>query len=306
MEFNVENPLRLVTEKIEGWITDFIAMLPNLVVAIVIVILFYLLARIAKNGASKLFHRFSNNLAVNNLFANVIFIGLLVTGVFIALGVLQLTTAVTSLLAGVGIVGLALGFAFQDIAANFISGILITFQQPFRVGDIIENDGHMGTVKDISLRITTITTFQGLEVLIPNKNLFQDVVINYTRTNERRVDLEVGVSYGDDLAKVKRVTLEAVSKLDSIDKSREVTLFFKEFGDSSINFFVRFWAKSPRQPDYLLARSDAIMAIQVAYNENNIMIPFPIRTLDFGIKGGEKLSEMVLQHSNGKEKKESK
>lgn len=303
MEVNVEKPLKLVTDKIEGWITDLIAMLPNLVVAIIIVVLFYLVARLARNGASNIFKRFSNNIAVNNLFANVIFIGLLITGMFIALGVLQLTTAVTSLLAGVGIVGLALGFAFQDIAANFISGILITFQQPFKVGDIIENNGHMGTVKDISLRITTITTFQGLEVLIPNKNLFQDVVVNYTRTNERRVDLDVGVSYGDDLAKVKKVTLEAVSNLSSIDKSREVTFFFKEFGDSSINFSVRFWARSPRQPDYLAALSDAIMAIQIAYNENDIMIPFPIRTLDFGIKGGEKLSEMVLQHhSNGKNK----
>lgn len=300
MEINVEKPFKLVSDKVEGWITDLIAMLPNLVVAIIIVILFYVLARLARGAASNLFRRFSANLAVNSLFANIIFIALLITGAFIALGVLQLTTAVTSLLAGVGIVGLALGFAFQDIAANFISGILIAFQQPFRVGDIIENNDYMGTVTDISLRITTINTFQGLEVLIPNKNLFQDIVVNYTRTNERRVDLDVGVSYGDDLTKVKRVTLEAVSKLNSIDKSRDVTLFFKEFGDSSINFSVRFWAKSPRQMDYLAALSDAVMAIQVAYNENDIMIPFPIRTLDFGIKGGEKLSEMVLQHSNGK------
>lgn len=300
MEVNVEEPLRLVTGKVEEWITGFIAMLPNLIVAIIIVILFYVLARLARNGASNLFKRFSANLAVNSLFANIIFIALLATGLFVALGVLNLDKTVTTLLAGIGIVGLALGFAFQDIAANFISGILIAFQQPFRVGDIIENNDHIGTVTDISLRITTINTFQGLEVLIPNKNLFQDVVINYTRTNERRVDLDVGVSYGDDLAKVKQVTLDAVSKLDSIDKNREVTLFFKEFGDSSINFSVRFWAKTPRQPDYLAALSDAVMAIQVAYDQNDIMIPFPIRTLDFGIKGGEKLSEMVLQHSNGK------
>lgn len=299
MEFDIENPLKLVTDKLEGWLSALIKMLPNLVVAVIIVIVFYLLARLARNGVNKLFHRISGNHAVNNLFSNIVFIGLFVAGIFIALGILELTTLVGSLLAGVGIVGLALGFAFQDIAANFISGIIIAFQQPFKVGDIIENDGHMGIVTDISLRITTIKTFQGLEVLIPNKQLFQNVVTNYTRTNERRVDLGVGVSYGDDLSKVKKVTIDAVSKLDSIDKSRGVTLFFNEFGDSSINFSVRFWANSPKQPDYLAALSDAVMAIQVAYNENDIMIPFPIRTLDFGIKGGEKLSEMVLQHSNG-------
>ncbi|MDF9796202.1 small conductance mechanosensitive channel [Catalinimonas alkaloidigena] len=299
MDFDIENPLELVTDKLESWLSAMIKMLPNLVVAIIIVIVFYLIARLARNGVKKLFQRVSSNYAVNNLFSNIVFIGLFIAGIFIALGILDLTTLVGSLLAGVGIVGLALGFAFQDIAANFISGIIIAFQQPFKVGDIIENDGHMGIVTDVSLRITTIKTFQGLEVLIPNKQLFQNVVTNYTRTNERRVDLGVGVSYGDDLAKVKKVTIDAVSKLDSIDKNRDVTLFFNEFGDSSINFSVRFWAKSPKQPDYLAAQSDAVMAIQHAYNENDIMIPFPIRTLDFGIKGGEKLSEMVLQHSNG-------
>ncbi len=299
MKFDVKNPLKLVTDKVEGWVNDFIAMVPNLVVAIVIIILFYVIARLARKGVKNLTERFSNNHAVNNLFANIVSIGLTAAGVFIALGILDLTTVVGTLLAGVGILGLALGFAFQDIAANFISGILIAFRQPFKIGDIIESDGNMGIVTDIDLRITTIKTFQGLEALIPNKNLFQNVVINYTRTNERRVDLAVGVSYGDDLAKVKKITLDAVSAIDSIDKSRDVTLFFKEFGDSSINFSVRFWAKSPKQPDYLQALSDGVMAIQAAYNENDIMIPFPIRTLDFGIKGGEKLSEMVLQHSNG-------
>jgi len=299
MEFDIENPLKLVTEKVEGWITDLIAMLPNLVVAILIVIIFYVIARLARKGATNLFQRVSSNEAVKNLFSNIIFIGFLIAGIFVALGILDLDKTVTSLLAGVGIIGLALGFAFQDIAANFISGVLIAFRQPFKVGDIIENDGHMGTVSEINLRTTTIRTFQGLEVLIPNKQLFQNVVTNYTRTSERRVDLGVGVSYGDDLAKVKKVTIDAVSALDSIDKSREVTLFYNEFGDSSINFSVRFWAKSPKQPDYLQALSDAIMAIQAAYNEHDIMIPFPIRTLDFGIKGGEKLSEMVLHHNNG-------
>jgi small-conductance mechanosensitive channel len=300
MNINIEEPVSLVSEKLEGWVSGFIAMLPNLAVAILILIAFFFLAKLIRQGTSKLFGHFSKNSAVVGLFNTIVYIAIVAIGLFIALEVLDLSKAVTTLLAGVGIIGLALGFAFQDIAANFISGILIAFRQPFKVGDIIENEGHLGTVTDINLRITTINTFQGLEVLIPNKQLFQNVVTNYTRTQDRRVDLDVGVSYGDDLRKVKKITLEAVSSIDSIDKNREVTLFFKEFGDSSINFSVRFWAKSPRQPDYLLALSDAIIAIQEAYNKHDIMIPFPIRTLDFGIKGGEKLSEMVLHHQNGK------
>lgn len=300
MNINIENPISLISDKLEDWMATFITMLPNIVVAILTLVVFIFLAKAVRGLSNKLLGKISHNRAVISLFNTVVYLAVIATGLFISLGILDLTQTVTTLLAGVGILGLALGFAFQDIAANFISGVLIAFRQPFKVGDIIENEGYLGTVTNINLRTTTLNTFQGLEILIPNKNLFQNVVTNYTRTKDRRVDLSVGVSYGDDLKKVKQITIDAVSQLDSIDQSREVTLFYNAFGDSSINFSVRFWAKSPRQPDFLQAQSDAIIAIQEAYNEHDIMIPFPIRTLDFGIKGGEKLSEMVLHHQNGK------
>jgi len=299
MNIDLSNPLAQVSEKLEGWLEAFFTNLPNLVVAILVVVLCYVLAKVLRNAAKRLLSKMSHNEAINNLLATILFVGIVAAGVFISLGILQLTQAVTTLLAGVGIIGLALGFAFQDIAANFISGILIAIRQPFKINDIIESGDYFGTVKDINLRTTTVTTFQGLDVLIPNKDIFGNPVINYTRTPGRRVDLGVGVSYGDDLEKVKELTINTVSKLDSIDQSKDVTLFFDEFGGSSINFKVRFWAKSPKQPDYLQAQSDAIIAIQKAYDENDIVIPFPIRTLDFGIKGGEKLSQMVIHHENG-------
>ena len=299
MSLQITDAIGLITEKLETWLRQLIVLLPNLVIAIIVAILFVVIARLARSLASKVLGRISHNHAVNNLLVTVIYVLVLTIGVFIALTIVKLDGAVTSLLAGVGIVGLALGFAFQDIAANFISGVLIAVGQPFRVGDIIKSGDNFGTVTNINLRTTTIKTFQAIEVLIPNKNLFQEVVENYTNTRDRRVDLSVGVSYGDDLEKVKQLTLEVVKGLDSIVRPNDATLFYTEFGDSSINFSVRFWAKSARQPDYLQAQSDAIMAIKKAFDENDITIPFPIRTLDFGIKGGEKLSEMKIQSANG-------
>ena len=299
MNIDLKSPLRLISGKLEGWLEAFLRNLPNLVVAVLVVVLFFLLAKLIRDTAKKLLGKTSQNEAINNLLATMLYVAIVATGFFIALTILNLTDAVTTLLAGVGIIGLALGFAFQDIAANFISGILIAIRQPFKLHDIIQSGDYFGTVKDINLRTTTVTTFQGLDVLIPNKDIFGNPVINYTKTPGRRVDLAVGVSYGDDLEKVKKLTIETVSKLESIDKSKDVSLFFDEFGGSSINFKVRFWAKSPMQPDYLQAQSDAIIAIQKAYDENDIMIPFPIRTLDFGIKGGERLSEMTIHHENG-------
>lgn len=299
MDFQISDAVSLITGKLEAWLEQLIKLLPNLVIAVVVLLLFVLVAKLIRNGVSRLLGRISNNYAVNNLLVTLTYVIVLMIGAFVALRVVQLDGVVASLLAGVGIVGLALGFAFQDIAANFISGVFIAVGQPFRVGDIIKSEGNFGTVTAVHLRVTTVRTFQGIEVLIPNKALFQEVVENYTNTRDRRVDLTVGVSYGDDLDKVKRLTIDAISKLNSIDQRREVTLFYTEFGDSSINFCVRFWASSAGQIDFLQAQSDAIMAIKKVYDDNDITIPFPIRTLDFGIKGGEKLSEMKIQHANG-------
>jgi small-conductance mechanosensitive channel len=299
LDIKIADAVTLITDKIELWLEQLITLLPNLVIAVVVTILFVLLAKMIRNVSAKLLGRISQNRAVNNLLITVIYATVLTIGFFIALTIVELDGVVTSLLAGVGIVGLALGFAFQDIAANFISGVLIAVGQPFRVGDIIKSGDNFGTVTNINLRTTTVRTFQGIEVLIPNKNLFQEVVENYTNTRDRRVDLSVGVSYGDDLDKVKELTIGAVQQLDSIDTRREVSLFYTEFGDSSINFSVRFWAKTAGQADYLQAQSDGIMAIKKVFDKNDITIPFPIRTLDFGIKGGEKLSEMTLRHNNG-------
>ena len=212
-----------------------------------------------------------------------------------ALGILQLDKTVTSMLAGVGIIGLALGFAFQDTIANLVSGIIIAFRKPYDIGDIIESNGYFGKVFRIDLRTTDIQLLQGPVVLVPNRNVLQNAVINYSEYGWRRVDLGIGVSYGEDLENVRKVTLEAVQQVENLDASKDVTFYYEEFGDSSINFTVRFWVKyTDRNAVYLKAKSDAIMNIKSAYNAAGIVIPFPIRTLDFGIKGGEKLSQMEI------------
>ncbi|MDQ3537160.1 MAG: mechanosensitive ion channel, partial [Bacteroidota bacterium] len=135
-------------------------------------------------------------------------------------------------------------------------------------------------------------SFQGQVIMIPNKDVFQNPLHNYTVTRKRRVDLEVGVSYGEDLDKVKRVTIEAAKKVEG-KANDDITFFYTGFGDSSIDFEIRVWPKDISQPGYLKVKSDLILNIKKAFDENDIMIPFPIRTLDFGIKGGEKLNEIL-------------
>ncbi len=281
----------LIKSKMEVWMEAFIKLLPNLLIAAIIIVVGIIVAKKLSNLIGKLIRKIWNNSAVINLFESVIRLTLFGIVIFTALSILNLDKVVTTILAGAGLLGLGLAFAFQDIAANFISGIFISFRKPLHLGDIVKVKGYLGKVLEINLRDTVLKTFQGEYVIIPNKEIFQNAIENYSMLGKRRVDLNVGVSYGDDLEKVKRITFEALKGIPNLSKEEETSLFFNKFGDSSINFVVRIWVNTPEQPAFLEVTSEAIIRIKKAFDANNISIPFPIRTLDFGIKGGQTFSE---------------
>ncbi|SMD32792.1 small conductance mechanosensitive channel [Reichenbachiella faecimaris] len=284
--------IEILSGKLSGWLEALTAMLPNMVVALFVLIVAYIAARMFRMAVGRLMRKFAAKEAITSLFAALVYLVALGVGLIVALNVLHLEQTVASLLAGAGIIGLALGFAFQDIAANFISGVLLAFRKPIQVGDIIETKSFIGMVEKIDLRVTMLRTFQGLHVIIPNRDVFQTPVTNYTKTSDRRIDMEVGVSYAEDLREVKKIAIDAVSELPYLLSGREVNLHYKEFGDSSINFILMIWVHYPDEPGFLKARSDAIIAVKEAFDKNGITIPFPIRTMDFGIKGGKTLTEM--------------
>ncbi|MBO6523762.1 MAG: mechanosensitive ion channel family protein [Balneolaceae bacterium] len=294
----VQEAYKLVTEKLEVWLNTAVEMLPNLAIALLVITLFYVISKVVKKYTGKILLKTTSNKTVVGLAQTVIGVSILGAGTFVALGILNLDGTVTSLLAGAGIIGLALGFAFQDIAANFISGILLSIRHPFGIGDIIETNDYYGTVQKLNLRNTMIKTPQGQIVYIPNKEIYENPFMNFTKTNERRIDFQCGVSYGDDLEKVENVAIEAINSVQE-KSDKDVEFFYEEFGGSSINFVVRFWVNFKENPDFWGARSKAIVAIKKAFDENDIMIPFPIRTLDFGIRGGEKLDTMLSENQAG-------
>ena len=294
----IESIYKLVTGKLETWLNTTIEMLPNLAVALLVVIVFYALAKVIKNFVGKVLSKVTKNKTVTGLAQTIMAVLVIGIGVFFALSILNLSGVVTSLLAGAGIIGLALGFAFQDIASNFISGILLSVRHPFGIGDIIDANDLFGTVMKLNLRNTVIRTPQGQIIYVPNKVVYENPFKNYTKNGERRIDLSCGVSYGDDLEKAKKIAIEAVEGLESRDTSKDVELYYNEFGDSSINFTLRFWISFQELPQYWGAQSEAIMALKKAFDENDIMIPFPIRTLDFGIRGGEQLSASMISNGN--------
>ncbi|MBC7417814.1 MAG: mechanosensitive ion channel [Pedobacter sp.] len=294
MNFNLNDSAKLITDKLSLWLKDLIKILPNILLATIVAVIGFFVAKYIHKLATKLLDKLFRNHILNNLFSSIIYIFFLGIVVFIALSILNLDKAITTILGGAGLLGLAFAFAFQDIAANFMSGIFISFRRPISVGNIVKIKDFMGKIESINLRDTVIRTFQGQMVIIPNKEVFQNPIENFSMLGKRRFDLSVGVSYGEDLERVAQITMDAVRDLPGLDKNEKTTMFYNEFADSSINYTIRFWINSLEQPDYLRVGSDAIIRIKKAYDANDIVIPYPIRTLDFGIKGGQTLSEMEV------------
>lgn len=290
MDIDLRPALNDAWMRVGDWVEGLINNLPNLIAALLVFALFWGIAALVRRAVEAALRRVSQHRDLNALIATLASVVVVGIGLLLALGVLNLSKTVTTLLAGAGILGLALGFAFQDIAENFISGVLLMFRRPFRDGDIIESGDFLGTVRRINMRATLIDTFEGQRVIMPNSAVFKNPVVNYSVGGLRRVDVAVGVSYGDDLEKARRVAIHAVESLEQRDPSRDVELFFEEFGGSSINFQLRFWVRFQGWTDFLHARSEAIIAIKKAFDANDVSIPFPITTLDFSEVGGATLS----------------
>lgn len=296
MEFiKIEKFWELINDKLVTWLEAGITHLPNFVVAILIALTFSIIARLSSQALKKVLHRTLESQQIANLLTSIFKVLVLLAGIFIALDFLGLSGTVTSLLAGAGIIGLAIGFAFQDMTENLIAGIAMGIRKPFQIGDVVEADDVFGTVKTINLRNTLVETFFGQLEVIPNKILFRNVLTNYSTKGIRRVEVPVGISYADDPEKAAEVIVEKINQYDFVIKNDETAVFAKEFADSSINLLVWFWIDYPGETGYMQARHKAIVGIKQALESADILIPFPIRTLDFGAKGGEKLNTMLSQ-----------
>lgn len=298
MDFpKIDEVYKLLSGKLESWIEGAITLLPNIVVAFLIAMLFGVIAKMVGNVVGKLMRRTFESRQIAGLLTSIIKAIVLVAGIFIALDFVGLKGTVTSLLAGAGIVGLAIGFAFQDMTENFIAGIAMGIRKPFDIGDVIEAEGVFGNVKEINLRNTLVETFYGQLEVIPNKILFRNILTNYSYLGYRRIEVPVGISYADDIEKAAEVITDAMNEKDYVIKKDETAVYAESFGDSSINLLLWFWIRYPGEPGFMVVRHDAINTVKTVLENNDILIPFPIRTLDFNAKGGDKLNTMLKKHN---------
>jgi len=196
-------------------------------------------------------------------------------GLLISVGLLGLDLSTLALIGGGLSIGI--GFGLQQIVSNFMSGILLLFEQSIRPGDVVDVDGQLGIVQKLSIRSTTVRTLSNIDVVIPNERFLTDSVKNYTHSGTIRGEINVGVSYNSDPTEVRRLLREVVTNHGKVLKNPEPRVFFTDFGASSLDFRVYFWVD--HFDDWYLTETDLRMMIWRAFKKHNIEIPFPQRDL---------------------------
>lgn len=198
--------------------------------------------------------------------------------VLVAIAVTFPSVKPVDLLAGLGVFSLAIGFAFQDILENTLSGILLLFRQPFRSGDQIRVVDSVGTVEEINIRETRMTTFDGELVVVPNRDVYKNVIVVYTHNELRRQDFVVGVAFESDTEQATRVITDALAEVAGVALDPAPSALIDEFGTSTVNIRARFWS-SPLRYDGLLVRDAAIKRVKQRLDEAEIEMPSEIVVL---------------------------
>ena len=272
-----------VVKKIDSWALEAAQMLPNLLVAIIVIVLFWLVAVVTGRLVRRMVLRFSPYSHIARLIADISRLAVIAIGIILALSAMSLDRAVASMLAGVGIISLAIGFASKDIASDYLAGLIIHFTHPYRAGDIIKTGNFFGYVDLLELRVTICRTQQGQRVIIPNSKIISGEIINFTTLGMRRVDLTIAIDWAEDLARVESLGIQAVESLQEPwrNPERQVEFFYEKFDGTNMNFTLRFWTR-PEQQTYLKATSEALKAISRVFKENHVGMPSSTTSLDFG------------------------
>ncbi|MBD2510780.1 mechanosensitive ion channel family protein [Nostoc muscorum FACHB-395] len=268
-------------DRVQGMINGFIVLLPNIVLALIVFAIFFAVARAIKRVVKRLTrdrHQARNlGLVLGRLAQGTI----LLIGLFVALSIVIPTFRAGDLIQLLGISGVAIGFAFRDILQNFLAGILILLTEPFQINDQIVFKDFEGTVENIETRATTIRTYDGRRIVIPNSELFTNSVTVNTAFDSRRLQYDVGIGYGDDIDRAKELMLEALHSVPEILKDPAPDVLLMELAESTVNIRVRWWINPPRRADDLASRDKVLSTIKKTLVENGIDLPFPTQQILF-------------------------
>ena len=267
-------------DQLRSMAEGFVAALPSIAIALFILFVTWIVARFAVRISDLIVGRTEIRASLKNLIDTLVKLAIWIIGLFVAAVIVMPDLTPASLLAGLGIGAVAIGFAFQDIFENFLAGVLIMVREKMRIGDVIECEGITGKVEHITLRETHVRKLSGELTVVPNSILFKNPVEIFTDKDERRHEVVVGVSYDTNLDHAADVIQRAVEGVEDVLASKGIDIFAQEFNSSSVDFLVRWWAGSTPRSGWE-SKDKVVRAIKAALDDAGIEIPFPYVTHTF-------------------------
>ncbi|AII54384.1 mechanosensitive ion channel family protein [Hymenobacter sp. APR13] len=258
---------------------DLMLALPNIVFGLVTFVVFMLLARGARALVQRVTSSRSSSQSLVRLLSRLSYVGMLILGVLVTVTIILPGFTPASLVSALGVGGIAIGFAFKDIFQNFLAGVLLLLTEPFKIGDQIKYKEFEGTVEDIQTRATAIKTYDGRRVIIPNAELFTNAVTVNTAYDKRRLQYDVGIGYGDDIAQARALMLEAMREVEGVMTDPAPEALVMDLAGSSVNIRARWWVDPPRQADVLDAQDRVLEAIKNKLTAHGIDLPFPTQQI---------------------------
>ena len=250
--------------------TTVVTLGKNIVIALLIFYVGRFAISIVVRGLHKLMQKQGVDKTLETFICNLVRVALLVVVIIAAIGAMGIET--TSFIAIFGAAGLAVGLALQGSLSNFAAGVLIVLFRPYRVGNFVEAAGISGTVEQVQILTTVLTTPDNKQIIVPNSQIMNSIITNFSAKATRRVDMVVGVSYSDDLDLVRKVLEELVAADDRILADPACKIAVSELADSSVNFILRPWVNAA---DYWGVKFELTEAIKKRFDQEGISIPFP-------------------------------
>jgi small conductance mechanosensitive channel len=271
------SPFDLLKSTVVGMFQDLVAAVPRLVIALLVFMAFALAARGVRSLLRRAFgHTGKQN--VGAVLGRLGYFATLLLGALVAITVVVPSMTPGRLVSLLGIGGVAIGFAFKDIFQNMLAGILLLWRQPFRVGDEITTRTFTGVVEDIETRATMIKTYDGRRILIPNSIIYAEPVVVLTAFESVRTEYDVGIGYGDDVAKAKSILLEILRSTEGVLESPPPDVLTWDLAASTVNLRVRFWTK-PHRGQVLQVRDHVLQRIRERLPSEGIDLPYPTQVI---------------------------
>ena len=267
----------LLLDSLHDLWNGFIVRLPSLITGLLVLALFYLVARGVRFLAGKSLNRVKASEHAAQLTARLSFIAVMAVGVLVALGVMGINAG--ALVASLGLVSVGIGFALKDVIENFIAGIILIFQRPFVVGDVVRFGDVEGNVEDVRVRDTVIRMYDGRQVFVPNANIFRTAVINNNRNRRRRLDFEINISYGTDPSTATAVAVAALGGIENLLREPSPLAVVESLVDNFVILKVYFWV-DPTRIRMLETKSAAITAVKQALQGAGIDITYPVPAVE--------------------------